>query len=63
MAVLVSMNKVRLRRPVVPGDQIRLEAEVVRAGGNRAHVRCRATVGGDAAAEAELRFMLIDAAS
>jgi 3-hydroxymyristoyl/3-hydroxydecanoyl-(acyl carrier protein) dehydratase len=46
---------------VVPGDQLRLEAEVVKAQARRAHVRCRATVGGDPAAEAELRFMLIDA--
>ena len=63
VAVLISMNKVRLRRPVVPGDQIRLEAEIVKAKGRRAHVKCRASVGGEAAGEAELRFMLIDAAS
>lgn len=63
VAVLISIDKVRLRRPVVPGDQLRLEAEVVKARGSRAHVRCTATVGGDASGEAELRFMLIDAAS
>ena len=62
VAVLISMNKVHLRRPVVPGDQIRLEAEIVKAQGRRAQVRCKASVDGDPAGEAELRFMLIDAA-
>jgi UDP-3-O-[3-hydroxymyristoyl] N-acetylglucosamine deacetylase / 3-hydroxyacyl-[acyl-carrier-protein] dehydratase len=62
VAVLISIDKVRLRRPVVPGDQLRLEADVVRAKGNRAHIRGRATVAGEPAGEAELRFMLIDAA-
>ena len=61
VAVLISIDRVRLRRPVVPGDQLRLEAEVVKAQSRRAHVRCRASVGEDEAAEAELRFMLIDA--
>jgi len=63
VAVLISIDKVRLRRPVVPGDQLRLEAEVVKAKGRRAHVRCRASVAAEPAGEAELRFMLIDAAS
>jgi UDP-3-O-[3-hydroxymyristoyl] N-acetylglucosamine deacetylase/3-hydroxyacyl-[acyl-carrier-protein] dehydratase len=62
VAVLISIDKVRLRRPVVPGDQLRLEADIVKAGGNRAHVRGRATVQGEAAGEAELKFMLIDSA-
>jgi UDP-3-O-[3-hydroxymyristoyl] N-acetylglucosamine deacetylase/3-hydroxyacyl-[acyl-carrier-protein] dehydratase len=63
VAVIINIDKVRLRRPVVPGDQLRLEAEVVKAQARRAHVRCHASVGGEAAGEAELRFMLIDAAS
>lgn len=63
VAVLISIDKVRLRKPVVPGDQLRLEAEIIRARGTRAHVRCNATVGSERAGEAELRFMLIDAAS
>ena len=62
VAVLISIDKVRLRRPVVPGDQLRLEADIVKASGNRAHVRGRATVCGEAAGEAELKFMLIDSA-
>lgn len=61
VAVLISIDKVRLRRPVVPGDQLQLEAEVVKAQSRRAHVRCRATVNQEQAAEADLRFMLIEA--
>lgn len=63
VAVLISIDKVRLRRPVVPGDQLRLEAEVMKASGRRAHVRCQAFVAGETAGEAELRFMLVDAES
>lgn len=61
VSVLIGIDKVRLRRPVVPGDQLRLEASVVKAQPRRAHVRCQASVDGEPAGEAELRFMLIDA--
>ncbi|MDA1007897.1 MAG: UDP-3-O-acyl-N-acetylglucosamine deacetylase [Planctomycetota bacterium] len=60
VAVLLSMDGVKLRRAVTPGDQLVLEAEVVRASSRNAALQCRATVGGKLAAEALIRFMMVD---
>jgi len=61
VAVLLSMDKVKLRKTVHPGDQLRLEAEVVRAKDRRAQVNTRAWVAEELAAEAKIRFMLVPA--
>jgi UDP-3-O-[3-hydroxymyristoyl] N-acetylglucosamine deacetylase/3-hydroxyacyl-[acyl-carrier-protein] dehydratase len=58
--VLLSLDKVKLRRPVVPGDQLILESENIRVKARTGHVRCRAYVGDQVAAEAEIKFMLVD---
>jgi UDP-3-O-[3-hydroxymyristoyl] N-acetylglucosamine deacetylase/3-hydroxyacyl-[acyl-carrier-protein] dehydratase len=60
LAVLLSMDNVKLRRAVVPGDQLILSAETVRLRKRTAHCRCKAMVGDVVAAEAEIKFMLID---
>ena len=60
IAVLLSIDRVKLRRPVVPGDQVVLEAENMRATARTGHLKCRAMVGDKVAAEAELRFMMVD---
>lgn len=60
LAVLLSLDRVKLRKPVTPGDQLVLEAETVRVRSRIAHVRCRAYVHQDLAAEAEVKFMLVD---
>ena len=60
VAVLLSMDKVKMRRPVRPGDQLILEAEGLHARSRIGHCRCRALVGDDLAAEAEIKFMLVD---
>ena len=60
LAVLLSMDRVRLRRPVTPGDQLILEAKTIRVRRQLAHMACTAYVGDDVAAEAEIKFMLID---
>lgn len=60
LAVLLSLERVKLRKPVMPGDQLILEAEAVRIRSRIAHMRCRAYVGEDLAAEAEVKFMLVD---
>lgn len=60
IAMLLSLDKVKLRKPIVPGDQVILEAETVRASARSASVHCRATVGGKLAAEAQIRFMMVD---
>jgi UDP-3-O-[3-hydroxymyristoyl] N-acetylglucosamine deacetylase/3-hydroxyacyl-[acyl-carrier-protein] dehydratase len=61
IAVLLSLDGVKLRRPVTPGDQLVIEAESVRATSRTGHLRCRAYVGSKLAAEAEIRFMMVDA--
>jgi UDP-3-O-[3-hydroxymyristoyl] N-acetylglucosamine deacetylase/3-hydroxyacyl-[acyl-carrier-protein] dehydratase len=61
IAVLLSLDRVKLRRPVTPGDQLVIEAESVRAKARTGHVRCRAYVGDKLAAEAQIRFMMVDA--
>ena len=60
LAVLLSLDRVKLRKPVTPGDQLILEAEAIRVRSRIAHMRCRAYVGKDLAAEAEVKFMLVD---
>ena len=60
LAVLLSMDKVKIRRPVVPGDQLILIAETNRLKKTMAQCRCTAMVGDTLAAEAQIRFMLID---
>lgn len=60
LAVLLSLDRVKLRKPVTPGDQLLLEAESIRVRSRIAHMRCRAFIGDDIAAEAEIRYMLVD---
>jgi UDP-3-O-[3-hydroxymyristoyl] N-acetylglucosamine deacetylase / 3-hydroxyacyl-[acyl-carrier-protein] dehydratase len=60
IAILLSIDRVKLRKPVVPGDQVILEAENIRATARTGHLKCRAKVGDKIAAEAELRFMMVD---
>jgi UDP-3-O-[3-hydroxymyristoyl] N-acetylglucosamine deacetylase / 3-hydroxyacyl-[acyl-carrier-protein] dehydratase len=61
LAVLLSMDKVKMRQPVIPGDQLLLEAVTVRVKSRTGHVRCKAFVGDKLAAEADIKFMLVDA--
>jgi len=61
LAVLLSMDKVKMRHPVVPGDQLMLEAVTVRVKSRTGHVRCKAFVLDKLACEADIKFMLVDA--
>lgn len=61
LAMMLSMDKVKMRNPVVPGDQLILEAVAVRVKSRTGHVRCRAYVQDKMVAEAEIKFMLVDA--
>lgn len=61
LAVLLSMDKVKIRHPVTPGDQLILEAITVRVKSRTGHVRCKAFIGDKLAAEADIKFMLVDA--
>lgn len=61
VAVLLSMDHVKFRRQVLPGDQLVLEVETLRVKARTGHVRCRASVGDSMVAQAEIKFMLVDA--
>lgn len=61
LAVLLSMDKVKMRQAVVPGDQLILEAVTVRVKSRTGHVRCKAFVEDKLACEADIKFMLVDA--
>ena len=61
VAVLLSLDKVKFRRSVRPGDQLVLEVEAIKVRASTGHIRGRARVGGELAAEAEIKFILTDA--
>jgi len=56
----MGIDKVKFRRPVVPGDQIRFELEVLHFRGRNCQMRGVAYVDGDRVAEAEMMARLID---
>ncbi len=56
LALFGGVDEVRFRRPVVPGDVLRLEVEITRRMGRLGKGRGRATVGGERACEAVLTF-------
>ena len=58
MALFTGMDDVKFRRKVVPGDQLRLEAEVDRIRPPFGRYKTRALVEGELAAEAVLKFMV-----
>jgi len=61
IAVLLSMDNVRLRKPVTPGDQLVIETETIKAGSRYGDAQCRAFVSGTLVAEARVKFMMTDA--
>lgn len=60
LAVLLSMDGVKLRKAVVPGDQLILTAEAVKYHTRTAQCRCKAMVADTVVAECEIKFMLVD---
>lgn len=60
IALFAGIDGVRFRRPVQPGDQLRLTAEVVKIRGTIGRVQVTAHVGPDLVTEGELLFALVD---
>jgi len=58
---LAGIDKARFRRVVLPGDQLRLEAEVTTIRTRSCKMVGRATVDGQLAASGEMLCMLVDA--
>lgn len=62
LVFLVSVDAARFRKPVVPGDQLRMEMRVIKRKGTVAKMAGRATVDGVLVAEAEVMCKLEDKA-
>ena len=60
LVFLVSVEKAKFRRPVVPGDQLRMEITIIKNKITVAKIAARATVNGLLVAEAELMCSLQD---
>ena len=60
LAFFMGVNKVRFRKPVLPGDQLRLEAEVGRLRTRTGEMHTRALVDGKIVAEASLLFAIVE---
>ena len=54
------VDKARFRRPVIPGDQLRLECEVLQRRSNSIKFRGTATVNGELVAEAEMLSVMVE---
>lgn len=61
VAVLLAIDRIKFRRPVVPGDQLRLEAETMALKNRSGKVLGRASVNDELTCEATMKFMLMDA--
>ena len=61
LAFLLSLDHVKFRKTVLPGDQLILEVDLKRMKSRTAEVEAKASVDGALVAEAEIRFMLVDA--
>jgi 3-hydroxyacyl-[acyl-carrier-protein] dehydratase len=59
--LFAGLGETRFRKPVVPGDQLRLEVEIFRMRGPLGIGAGRAYVGDQLAAETELKFAFADA--
>lgn len=60
LVLLVAIENARFRKPVVPGDQLRMEMCVVKRKASVAKIAGRATVDGAVVAEAEVMCKLAD---
>src|SRR5262245_33622903 len=63
LVYFMGIDRVRYRRPVVAGDQVRLEGEVLRMRSKMGSLRGRAFVDGKLVCEGEMTFALGDPAA
>jgi len=60
IAYFMSLNNAKFRKTVLPGDQLRLEVEVVKLKSKIGQVHTRALVEGQVVSEADLMFALVE---
>ena len=54
------VDKARFRKPVVPGDQLRIECTIVQRRSNSVKIHGTATVNGELVAEAEMLSLMVE---
>lgn len=60
-AFFMSADKVKFRKPVRPGDQITINAKIVKVRGNKIiSAECNCTVGGQVVSSADLMFAVVE---
>ena len=59
LAYLGTLDGVKFRRPIVPGDTLEMETELLRVRSNMGKVRCIARVRGQEVAVAQIMFALV----
>ncbi len=60
LGMFTGFDSVKFRRPVVPGDVLRLEGEILVLKMGMGKAKVLATVDGQVAAEGEIRFAMVD---
>ena len=56
----MSIDKAKFRKPVIPGDQLRFELDVIKQRSNIMSLKAQALVDGAVVAEAEMMAMVVD---
>jgi 3-hydroxymyristoyl/3-hydroxydecanoyl-(acyl carrier protein) dehydratase len=56
----MSIDDVKFRKPVIPGDQLRFELEMLRFRGKTCHMQGIAYVDGQPVAEAKMMAAIVD---
>ena len=56
----MSLNKIKFRKPVFPGDQLRMVLEMIKFRHNICKIKGRSYVGENLVAEAEMTAMIVD---
>jgi 3-hydroxyacyl-[acyl-carrier-protein] dehydratase len=59
IAVLLSINNAKFRKPVVPGDVLMLQAKALHVSGKGGKIHAKASVNDQLAVEAEISFALV----
>ena len=59
LAYIGTIDNAKFRRPVVPGDVLKIEARLIRARGNNGKVVCTCAVDDQTVAEVEIMFALV----
>lgn len=60
LVFLSKIDNLKFRKPVVPGDQIRLEAEIVKLKSRVCHIKAKAFVGQEVVTEGDIMASLVD---